>query len=45
LKKENNIKVICDNSKEDFEAVSKKCTLLIAQLVKSGQLWINVNEK
>jgi len=38
LKKKNNIKVICTNSREDFEAVNKKITLLLAELVKSGQL-------
>lgn len=38
MKKSNNIKVICLNSKEDFEKVSKKVTLLLAELVKSNQL-------
>lgn len=38
MKKSNNIKVICLNSKEDFEKVSKKVTLLIAELVRSGQI-------
>ncbi|MVX64933.1 hypothetical protein GKZ28_14655 [Clostridium chromiireducens] len=39
MKKLNNIKVICSNSKEDLEKINKKYTLLIAELVKSGQLW------
>ncbi|MDF2882952.1 MAG: hypothetical protein K0R54_3509 [Clostridiaceae bacterium] len=38
MKKSNNIKVICLNSKEDFEKVSKKVNLLLVELVKSG--WI-----
>ena len=38
MKNSNNIKVICLNSKEDFEKINKKYTLLIAELVKSGQL-------
>jgi hypothetical protein len=38
MKKPNNIKVVCFNSKEDFEKVSKKYTLFIAELVKSGQI-------
>lgn len=38
MKKPNNIKVVCFNSKEDFEKVSEKYTLFIAELVKSGQI-------
>lgn len=38
MKKPNNIKVICLNSEEDFKKVSRKVTLLLAELVKSGQL-------
>lgn len=38
MKKPNNIKVICLNNKEDFKKINEKFTLLIAELVKDGQV-------
>lgn len=40
-KKENNIKVICTNTEEDFEKVNLKLTILLAELFKTGKLFEN----
>lgn len=41
MKKVNNIKVICVNSNVDLNILNQKFTLLVAELVKSGQIkWL-----